>query len=124
MPLFFFLLWFVQGYKDYVWYTTPPENAMDVYVMGKKWMWKFSYPDGPNAIGTLHVPANRPVRLLMTSRDVIHSFYVPDFRIKQDVLPGPLHRDLVRGDQAGPLPDLLRASTAAPGTRRCGARSW
>ena len=76
--------------------------------MGKKWMWKFSYPDGPNAIGTLHVPANRPVRLLMTSRDVIHSFYVPDFRIKQDVLPGPLHRDLVRGDQARPLPDPVR----------------
>ena len=64
--------------------------------------------DGPNAIGTLHVPADRPVRLLMTSRDVIHSFFVPDFRIKQDVLPGPLHRDLVRGDQAGPLPDPLR----------------
>jgi len=88
VPLFFFLLWFVQGYKDYIWYVTPPSNAMDVYVMGKKWMWKFSYPDGPNAIGTIHVPANRPVRLLMTSRDVIHSFYVPDFRIKQDVLPG------------------------------------
>jgi cytochrome c oxidase subunit 2 len=88
VPLFFFLLWFVQGYKDYIWYTTPPQNAMDVYVMAKKWMWKFSYPDGPNAIGTIHVPANRPVRMLMTSRDVIHSFYVPDFRIKQDVLPG------------------------------------
>jgi cytochrome c oxidase subunit 2 len=89
VPLFFFLLWFVQGYKDYVWYTTPPENAMDVYVMGKKWMWKFSYgAEGPNAIGTLHVPANRPVRLLMTTRDGIHSFFVPDFRIKQDVVPG------------------------------------
>lgn len=88
VPLFFFLLWFVQGYKDYIWYTTPPSNAMDIYVMGKKWMWKFAYPDGPNAIGTIHVPANRPVRMLMTSRDVIHSFYVPDFRIKQDVLPG------------------------------------
>jgi cytochrome c oxidase subunit 2 len=89
VPLFFFLLWFFQGYKDYVWYTTPPSNTMDVYVMGKKWMWKFAYANGgPNAIGTLHVPANRPVRLLMTSRDVLHSFYVPDFRIKQDVLPG------------------------------------
>jgi cytochrome c oxidase subunit II len=89
VPLFFFLLWFVQGFKDYVWYTSPPQNTMDVYVMGKKWMWKYSYGgQGPNAIGTLHVPANRPVRLLMTSRDVIHSFYVPDFRIKQDVLPG------------------------------------
>ncbi len=89
IPLFFFLLWFVQGLKDYVWYTSPPQNTMDVYVMGKKWMWKFAYGNGgPNAIGTLHVPANRPVRLLMTSRDVIHSFFVPDFRIKQDVLPG------------------------------------
>jgi cytochrome c oxidase subunit II len=89
VPLFFFLLWFVQGFKDYIWYTTPPKNAMDVYVMGKKWMWKFAYAGGgPNAIGTLHVPEGRPVRLLMTSRDVIHSFYVPDFRIKQDVLPG------------------------------------
>ena len=47
VPLFFFLLWFVQGFKDYIWYTTPPKNAMDVYVMGKKWMWKFAYPDGP-----------------------------------------------------------------------------
>ncbi len=89
VPLFFFLLWFVQGYRDYVWYTTPPANTTDIYVMAKKWMWKFSYGGGgPNAIGTIHVPANRPVRLLMTSRDVIHSFFVPDFRIKQDVLPG------------------------------------
>ena len=88
VPLFFFLAWYVQGYRDYVWYTTPPRDAMDVYVMGKKWMWKFAYPDGPNAVGTLHVPANRPVRLLLTSRDVIHSFYVPDFRIKMDALPG------------------------------------
>ena len=88
VPLIFFLAWFVQGFRDFVWYTTPPKDTTDVYVMGKKWMWKFAYPDGPNAIGTLHVPANRPVRLLMTSRDVIHSFFVPDFRIKMDVLPG------------------------------------
>ena len=88
VPLFFFLLWFVQGFRDYVWYTTPPKNTLDVYVMGKKWMWKFAYPDGPNGNAVLTVPANRPMRLLMTSRDVIHSFYVPDFRIKQDVLPG------------------------------------
>lgn len=88
VPLAFFLAWFVQGYRDYVWYTTPPKDTMDVYVMGKKWMWKFAYPDGPNAVGTLHVPAHRPVRLLLTSRDVIHSFFVPDFRIKMDALPG------------------------------------
>jgi len=88
IPLIFFLLWFGMGYRDYIWMTTPPKDAMDIYVMGKQWMWKFNYAQGPNAIGTLHVPANRPVRLLMTSRDVLHSFFVPAFRIKQDVLPG------------------------------------
>ena len=94
--------------RDFVRLQTPPANAMDVYVTGKQWMWKFAYPEGPNGVNVLRVPAHRPVRLLMTSRDVIHSFFVPAFRIKQDVLPGPLHRDLVRGDRAGPLPGLLR----------------
>jgi cytochrome c oxidase subunit 2 len=61
---------------------------MDVYVQAKKWMWQFAYPGGPNAVNVLRVPSGRPVRLLMTSRDVIHSFYVPEFRTKQDVLPG------------------------------------
>jgi cytochrome c oxidase subunit 2 len=88
LPTFFFLLWAVIGYRDYIRIVTPPANSIDVYVMAKKWMWKFAYPDGPNSIAVLRVPAQRPVRLLMTSRDVIHSFYVPDFRIKQDVVPG------------------------------------
>jgi cytochrome c oxidase subunit 2 len=89
VPLSLFLLWFAIGFRDYVWYAAgPPPSAMDVYVMAKQWMWKFSHAEGPNAIGLLHVPANRPVRLLMTSRDVVHSFYVPAFRIKQDVIPG------------------------------------
>jgi len=88
VPLAFFLLWFFIGYREFVRQQTPPSDAMDVYVMGKKWMWKFAYPDGPNAINVLRVPAGRNVRLLMTSRDVIHSFYVPEFRIKKDVLPG------------------------------------
>ncbi len=88
VPLLFFLAWVWIGFKDYIWYTTPPKNSMDVYVTAKKWMWHFAYPDGPNANAVLHVPANRPVRLLMTSRDVIHSFFVPEFRVKQDVVPG------------------------------------
>lgn len=88
VPLAFFLAWFGRGYRDFVLLQTPPPNSMDVYVMGKQWMWKFAYPDGPNSIGVLRVPANRPIRLLLTSRDVIHSFFVPSFRIKQDVLPG------------------------------------
>jgi cytochrome c oxidase subunit 2 len=87
IPLAIFLVWFVIGFGDYAKLANPPPEAMDVYVMGKQWMWKFAYPEGPNSVGVLHVPANRPVRLLMTSRDVIHSFFVPAFRLKQDVLP-------------------------------------
>ncbi|WP_163864866.1 cytochrome c oxidase subunit II [Myxococcus eversor] len=88
VPLSFFLLWFVLGFRQYVWVSSPPRDALDVYVTGKQWMWKFTYPGGPSAIDTLVVPAGRPVRLLITSRDVIHSFYVPDFRMKRDAVPG------------------------------------
>jgi cytochrome c oxidase subunit 2 len=88
VPLAFFLLWFAIGFRDFVKVSSPPPDAMDVYVQGKQWMWKFAYPEGPNSIGVLHVPANRPVRLLVTSRDVIHSVFVPAFRIKIDALPG------------------------------------
>lgn len=88
VPLVFFLAWFAIGFRDFTWVTTPPKDAMDVYVMGKQWMWKFAYPEGPNGVNVLHVPANRPVRLLITSRDVLHSFFVPAFRIKMDALPG------------------------------------
>jgi cytochrome c oxidase subunit 2 len=88
VPTIFFLAFFAIGFRDFVWVQTAPANALDVYVMGKQWMWKFSYPEGPNGVNTLHVPANRPVRLLITSRDVLHSFFVPAFRIKQDAVPG------------------------------------
>lgn len=88
IPLALFLLWFAVGFKQYVELENPPADAMDVYVMAKKWMWKFNYPEGPNSINVLRVPANRPVRLLMTSQDVIHSFYVPEFRVKKDTVPG------------------------------------
>jgi cytochrome c oxidase subunit 2 len=88
IPLGFFLLWFAIGFPLFVKLQTPPRDAMDVFVQGKKWMWKFSYPGGPNGMDVLRVPAGRPVRLLITSRDVIHSFYVPDFRLKQDAVPG------------------------------------
>jgi cytochrome c oxidase subunit 2 len=87
-PLALFLVWFAIGFPQYVSLSLPPKDAMDVYVQGKKWMWKFAYPGGPNAIDTLRVPVGRPVRLLITSRDVIHSFFVPAFRIKMDALPG------------------------------------
>jgi cytochrome c oxidase subunit 2 len=65
-----------------------PGGAQDVYVVGKQWMWKIEHADGQREIDALHVAANQPVRLVMTSQDVIHSFFVPAFRLKQDVVPG------------------------------------
>lgn len=79
---------FGWGARLYVRMAQLPANAMDVYVVGKQWMWKFQHPTGQTEIDELHVPVNFPVRLTMISEDVIHSFYVPAFRVKQDVIPG------------------------------------
>lgn len=83
-----FTFWWFLGFRQYVFEKEAPEGALEVYVTGKQWMWKFAYPQGRSSAGVLYVPAGRPVKLLLTSRDVIHSFYVPDFRIKQDAVPG------------------------------------
>ncbi|HET9595963.1 MAG TPA: cytochrome c oxidase subunit II [Anaeromyxobacteraceae bacterium] len=88
VPLSFFLLWFALGFPLFVKLQAPPKDAMDVFVTGKKWMWKFAYPGGPSGTDVLRIPAGRPVRLLITSQDVIHSFFIPDFRVKQDAVPG------------------------------------
>jgi cytochrome c oxidase subunit II len=66
----------------------PPPGSMEIFVTGKQWMWKIEHPGGQREIDELHVPVGRPVKLTMTSEDVIHDFYVPAFRIKKDVLPG------------------------------------
>jgi cytochrome c oxidase subunit 2 len=100
-PLALFLLWFAIGYPLFVRLQTPPKDAMDVYVMGKKWMWKFAYAGGPNGAEKLYVPAGRPVRLLITSRDVIHSFYLPAFRLKQDAVPGRYTQTWFTADTPG-----------------------
>lgn len=83
-----FLLFWVIGTIQYDHMLTPPRDSMVVYVTAKQWMWKFAYPDGRSSMDVLTVPAGRPVKLVMTSRDVIHSFYVPAFRMKHDVVPG------------------------------------
>jgi cytochrome c oxidase subunit 2 len=83
-----FLVFWVVGARQYNRVLSPPPNALPIYVTGKQWMWKFAYPDGRSSIDELTVPAHRPIKLVMTSRDVIHSFYVPDFRMKHDVVPG------------------------------------
>lgn len=67
---------------------TPPADSIQIYVIGKQWMWKAQHPGGQREINQIHVPVDRPIKLTMTSQDVIHDFYIPAFRIKQDVLPG------------------------------------
>lgn len=88
IPLLLFIGMFAWGARLWVDLRTPPADATPVYVVAKQWMWKVEHPGGQREINTLHVPLGRPIRLVMTSQDVIHSFYVPAFRVKQDVLPG------------------------------------
>lgn len=78
-----------------------PDDALDIYVLGRQWMWQISYPTGQREINVLHVPVGRPVRLTMISQDVIHSFYVPAFRTKHDVLPGRYSVMWFEATQAG-----------------------
>lgn len=89
LPLIISLGVFVWAGRIYFQMHDAPRDAMEIFVIGKQWMWKFQHPDtGQIEINTLHVPVDRPVKLTMTSEDVIHSFFVPAFRVKQDVLPG------------------------------------
>jgi cytochrome c oxidase subunit II len=88
IPLGIFLVIFVWGAFIYFDQRTPPRDSAEVYVVGKQWMWKLQHAEGPREINELHVPVDRDVKLIMTSQDVIHSFFVPAFRVKMDVLPG------------------------------------
>jgi len=88
VPLGLAMVMYVWGASVFFTAVRPPRDALDVYVVGKQWMWKFQHTDGQREINDLHVPLGRSVRLTMTSEDVIHSFFVPAFRVKQDVLPG------------------------------------
>jgi cytochrome c oxidase subunit 2 len=88
VPLGIFLVIFAWGAFIFFQERTPPRDASEVYVVAKQWMWKLEHVEGQREINELHVPVGRDVKLIMTSQDVIHSFYVPAFRIKQDVLPG------------------------------------
>jgi cytochrome c oxidase subunit 2 len=88
VPLVLAMVMFGWGASLYFTNSRAPEGAMELHVVGKQWMWKIQHPEGPREINELHVPTGQAVRLIMTSEDVIHSFYVPAFRIKMDVLPG------------------------------------
>ncbi|HUK23556.1 MAG TPA: cytochrome c oxidase subunit II [Terriglobales bacterium] len=88
IPMIIFLFIFAWGAVIYFHERTPARDSAQIYVVAKQWMWKLQHEEGVREINELHVPVDRDVELIMTSQDVIHSFYVPAFRIKQDVLPG------------------------------------
>jgi len=88
IPLVLTAVMFVWGAKLFFSEYNPPPGAMEVFVVGKQWMWKFQHPEGRMEINELHVPRGRAVKLTMISEDVIHDLFVPAFRVKKDVLPG------------------------------------
>jgi cytochrome c oxidase subunit 2 len=88
IPLGLTLVMFVWGAKLFFVINDPPANSLEINVVAKQWMWKAQHPEGQLEIDELHIPVGRPVKLTMTSQDVIHDFFVPAFRVKKDVLPG------------------------------------
>ncbi len=101
IPFLFMLVMFAWGTKLYFANYTPPRDTLDIYVTGKQWMWKVQYPDGQREINELHVPTGRPVKLILASEDVIHSFYLPAFRLKHDVVPGSYQTFWFQATQPG-----------------------
>src|SRR5581483_1295200 len=101
LPLGLAMIPFLWGASLYLEESRPPDNAIEIYIVAKQWMWKAQHPEGQSEINELHVPAGRPVRLTMISQDVIHSFYVPDFRIKADVLPNRYTTTWFQANQPG-----------------------
>jgi cytochrome c oxidase subunit 2 len=87
VPLILVVVMFTLGFKGFMDITNPPGDALEIYVNARKWSWSFTYPNGL-VDNELHVPVDRPVRLILNSVDVIHSFFIPAFRVKKDAVPG------------------------------------
>src|SRR5437773_2836144 len=88
IPFVITMVIFVWGTSVYFAMARPPDETLNIYVVGKQWMWKFQHLDGQREINELHVPVGRDIKLITTSEDVIHDFFVPAFRVKADVIPG------------------------------------
>ena len=101
VPLILALTMFAGGAVVYVDYRRAPMDTLDVYVVGKQWMWKIQQPTGLREINELHVPVGRNVKLILASEDVVHDFSVPAFRVKMDVVPGHYNTMWFRPTKAG-----------------------
>ncbi len=141
IPLAITMVVFVWGAKLYAMVMlSPPANSLEVYAIGKQWMWKFQHPDGQREIDELHVPVGHPVKMTMTAQDAIHSFYVPAFRIKMDVVPGRYTTTWFEASKPGvyhlfcaeycgcamglPWPRRLRVCLGRRCSSRMGQRCW
>jgi cytochrome c oxidase subunit 2 len=100
IPLVVALAIFYFGFKQYMDMTVAPENSYEILVTAQKWNWQFTYPNGYSD-GNLHVPVDTPVRLVLSSEDVIHSLYIPAFRIKKDAVPGRYNKVWFKATQPG-----------------------
>jgi cytochrome c oxidase subunit II len=102
LPLIIVIFVFFWGFRGYIRATVAPGEAIEIQVRAKKWIWEFEYPDGMRTLNTIHVPVNKPVHLVMQSEDVLHSFFVPNFRIKHDIVPGRYTEVWFQATQTGP----------------------
>jgi cytochrome c oxidase subunit II len=121
IPAALTMVMFVWGAWLFVKMQRAPAGALNIYVVGKQWMWKMQHLEGQREINELHVPVGRPVKLIMTSEDVIHSFYVPAFRTKQDVLPGRYTEEWFQPDKPG---DYHLFCAEYCGTKHSGMIGW
>ncbi len=113
IPLLLVVVMFVMGFRGFIDAVTPERNALDIRVLGQKWVWAFTYPNG-HVDSELHLPVNTPVKLTLESADVIHSFWIPAFREKRDAVPGRYNTLAVRPTQPG---EYLALCTEFCGTK-------
>lgn len=116
IPLVLVMVMFIWGAKLYVHMSVIPTDAMEIHVVGRQWMWKIQHPTGRRETNELHVPLGRPIKLTMGSEDVIHAFFIPAFRIKNDVIPGRYTTQWFEATQVGEY-HLFCAEY-------CGAEHW
>jgi cytochrome c oxidase subunit 2 len=123
VPLLLVMVIFFWGFHGYLDATVPPANALEIQVTAKRWVWQFEYPNGTRTVNELHIPVGKPVKLIMSSEDVIHSFFVPSFRLKADVLPNRYTQLWFTPTREG-MHTLLCSQYCGTGHSRMGGKIW
>ncbi len=118
IPFVLAMIMFFWGAQLYFRLARPPVDAMEIYAIGKQWMWKIQHPEGVREINQLHVPVGRDVRITLGSEDVIHGFFIPAFRVKMDAVPGKADHAVVQGHRRRAPITCSARSTAGRTTRR------